>query len=519
MRLLKFNGSIVDIDEKTAIGIDYSAYDVAEPGSRKVAASNKFTIPRTSNNMLLIGFAGDPQSASLTVYNNITCQYYNQNKCLIRNGTARVTEVADRISVFVYEKSTVWTELQDYTWTQFQEDFVDWLIAEKSLPSAASPFVGTFTNFLTPYINPSEGVILPFLISNLSKFDPLGEDDYIETLGKLYLKYTGTVGGETWNGMGGHFCAFCKTIFEFIEDHFEVDLSVTDTSYDYNIFEDAVASVMFTPLRNLTIEHTGTGYYFRYNNDGKFLPEDTQDDKADKTLYDFVKVFFQHFNCLIDTAPTDTEKYIIRRFDDISNAPIVDLSGRLSGMPSFIPFVEGYRQNNWIKFSGIYEGGDELINSKKIVCKNKNLDVGEPSDGLFDIDAYIPAGFVAGGDVVLDLSPADTFNSFSMFVQEAQASTTVASVQEGNEVTASLILKIAKCYELDSEYNTLAGIVEYPSMYKIKRWLTLTEVENLAYFARYYVRELNGYFFLNKIEGYNPEKSNEPTKIELIKLP
>jgi len=517
MRLLKFNNELVDIDDKTAIGIDYQAYDISEPGSRKVPASNKFTIPRTANNMRLIGFAGNPQSISQIVYFPIACQYFNYNKCLIRNGTARVTEVADRISVFIYEKSTVWTELQDYTWSEFQSDFIDWMISEKGLPSATSPFVGTFTNFLTPYISSNEGVILPFLISNLSLYDPAEETDYIETLGKLYLKYT----NGSINGMGGHFCVFCKTIFEFIEDHFNIDLSVLDTSYDYNIFEDAIASVMFTPLRNLTIEHTSNGFYFRYNNEGQFLPEETTEDKADKTLYDFTKAFFQYFNCLIDQVPTldNTEKYIIRRFDNIINAPVVDLSGKLSGVQSFQPVIEGYNQNNWIKFSAIYEGGDELVNSKKIICRNQNLDIGSPSESLFDIDIYIPSGFVAGGDIILNLSLADTFNTFSFFITEAQASTTVASTQEGAEVSASMILKIAKLYSLASEYNTIASMVEYPSFYKIKRWLTLTEVEGLVYFARYYMKELNGYFFLNKIEGYNPEKSNEPTSIELIKIP
>lgn len=521
MRLLKFNGENVDIDEKTAIGIDFQAYDISEPGSRKVASSNKFTIPHTARNMRLIGFAGDPQSTSKTVYAPIACKYYNQNKCLIHNGTARVMEVSDRISIFVYEKSVLWTQMQDLPWSDFQDELITWLHEEKGLPSATNPFTGTLTAFLTPYITSTEGVILPFLISNLALYDPADEDNFIETLGKLYLKYNTTYSGENIDGLGGHFCIFCKTIFEFIEDKYGADLSVNDESFDYNIFEDAVASAMYTPLRNLTIEHTGSGFYFRFNNTASFLPEDLTDDKPEKTLYDFTKAFFQHFNCLIDQVPQldGSEKYIIRRFDDITSAPVIDFSGRLSGSQVYSPLVEGYNQNNWIKWAKVYEGGDPLMGAKKIICKNQNLDAGSPSDSLFNIDAYIPDGFVAGGDTVLNISRAESFDTFAFFVSSGNASTTVASMQEGSEVTASLILPIAVLYALDDEYNTIADIVEYPVKYEIKKWLTLTEIEELSYFACYYVKELNGYFFLNKIEGYNPEKSGEPVRIELIKIP
>lgn len=520
MRLLKFNGELVDIDDSTAIGIDFQAYNVSEPGSRKIAASNKFTIPRTANNMRIIGFAGNPQSSPTSVYSTMSCEYWNDNVCLIRSGKARVTEVADRITVFAFEKPNVFAQMQDVPWPTFQNNFITWLQAEKSLPSAASPFTGTFTDFLSPYLASSEGVILPFLIGNLALYDPAEGSAYIEDLGSLYLKYQTTVSGEPVRGAGGHFCVYCKIIFEYIEDTYGVDFSVL-TGGSYNIFDDAVAKVMYTPLRNLSIEHTLTGFYFRYDNTGKFLPEDTTDDKAEKTLFDFTKAFFQMFNCLIDRVPSldGTEKYIIRRMDDIIHAPVVDLSGKISGTPVFSPTLENYNQNNYIKFAGVYEGGNELTGSKKIVCRNLNLDIGSTSDSLFDIEAFIPAGIVAGGDTVLNMSASDSFSLFAFFVSSGNASTTVKSMQEGTEVTAPLILQIAQLYDLNNEYTTLESMVEYPVFYKLKRWLTLGEVNNLVFFARYYIRELNGYFFLNKISGYNPQKSTEPTQLELIKIP
>lgn len=517
MRLLKFNNEEVEIDEVTAIGIDYQGYDVQDPGKMKVAVSNTFTIPKTAHNMQLCGFPGNPQSTSTTIYDLITVNYYNDNKVLIRNGNARITEVSDRISVFVYEKDSFWALMADYLWPDFLEDFILWMQTEKGLPSATSPFVGTFQQFVDTYRVTTEGIFLPFFISNLARYSP---DDitYLEDTTKLWLKYHPLGGAVT--GLGGHFCIYCKTIFEFIEDKYNIDFSVTSTAYDYNIFEDAIASVMYVAARNITIEYTATGFYFRSSTTDQFLPETNANDKESKSLYDFTKAFFKRFNCLIDKIPTTdgTEKYIIHRFDDIKNAPVVDFSGGMSGKPIFTPILEGYKQVNYIKFSSIYEGGNALLNAKKITCLNKNIDAGGVDSELFTIDEYIPGSFVLGADVCPDLSVTDSFKTFVFFVSTGSASVDIKAMEDGDERTATAVLSIARTYDLTSEYNTLAAMAVYPIKYSIKKWLTLNQIDKLVYFTRYWIMELNGYYFLNKISGFNPQKSTEATTVEIIKI-
>jgi hypothetical protein len=46
MRLLRFNGQDIDIDEQTSIGIDIQCFDIKSPLQRKINISNSFTIPR-----------------------------------------------------------------------------------------------------------------------------------------------------------------------------------------------------------------------------------------------------------------------------------------------------------------------------------------------------------------------------------------------------------------------------------------------------------------------------------------
>lgn len=511
MRLLKFNNQLVDIDEQTAIGIDFQAYDVSKPGSRKVSVSNNFTIPKTAGNMKMIGFAGNPQSIDNSVYNKIVVDYFNDNMQLIKKGSAQVTEVGERVSLLVYEKESFWELMTDYKWPAFLVDFITWMQEEKSLPSSTAPFVGTFQQFIDGYINTTEGLFLPFFIGNLAKHEV--SSAFLEDTSKLWLKR------ET--SLGGHWCIFCKTIFEFIEHKYGVNLSVTDNTIDYNIFEDAIASTDYVRAGNISIEYTPTGFYFSANASGVFSPEKTTVDKEGKSLYDFVNAWFQRYNCIIDKAKTTngTTKYIIRRFDDITNAPIIDLSGKMQGDYKFKPIIDGIKQTGYIKFSSIYEGGNELTNSKKITCLNKNIDSGGTDNALFSIDAYIPGSIVISGDVVPDLSPNDSLKTFEFFVSQGQASTQIKAMEGGDERTANVILKIARTYDLNSEYLTYAQMLQYPKAYTIKRWMSLVDIDKIVYFARYWIKELNGYYFINKISGYNPQKSQEATTIDLIKLP
>jgi hypothetical protein len=520
MRLLKFNNVQIDIDEQTAIGLDFQGYDVQDPGKRKVAVSNTFTIPKTSHNLKQIGHAGNPQSISLIAYNPIIVQYYNGNKQLIRNGSARITEVSNRITLMVYEKATFWDLMNGFLWPNVQLEFLTWLQTTKSYPSATNPFVGTFQAFVEGYINTTEGLILPHYISNFANYSP-DELTYLEDTSNLWLKYN-TSGGIV-AGIGGHFCAYCKTLFEFIEYKYDVDFSVTSLTYDYNIFQDDIAKVMYVPARNISIQYTTTGFYFRVDTESQFLPDKNTFDKESKSLYDFTKSFFQHFMAIIDKIPTTdlSEKYIIRRGDELPNAPVIDFSEGLDHPTKeypFKPILNNYKQTNYIKFSSIFPDGDKLRNSKKIVCHNRNLDAGTTDDSLFTIDAYVPGEFVLGGDFTPDMSVNDSFKTFTFFISQGSASANIKAMENGDERTTAVVLNVAKLYSLASEYNVLASMATYPKFYTIKKWLTLNQIDRLVYFARYWVRDLNGYYFLNKVSGYNPQKSTEPTTIELIKL-
>jgi len=510
MRLLHFNNSEIDTDEKTAIGIDFQKYNIGNPKSRYAPTSNNFSIPLTDNNKKVIGFGGDPRSVSNIIYNPIVCDYSLNNEIVINKGTARITSISDRINCFAFSKSGFWEDVKEYTWTQFQYDYLDYLQTVKGVASLENEFTGVFTDFIGSISDTTEDIILPYYISNLYNYN-----NY-ETLNELCLQFD--IGGVA--ALGGHFCTFVKTIFEFLEIKFNVDLSVNDID-TYNIFNDPVASTFITPLRNIRILKTTNGFAFTSNNTRPFLPsKDLYNDHADKSLGDFIESFFQHFNCIIDSEIKEdgTNKYIIRRFDDIINAPVVKFSGINESRGVFKPSIDGWKQNNYIKFSNIYETGSSLVNSKYIKCYNRNIEVGTAESSLFDIKAYIPNQYDVNTNKVLNLSTPESFKEFSFFVLDTAMTTNIQFTVDGVMYLCTRLLQVARIYDLNNEYNLIESMLAYPVFYEASKFLTLNQIRDLQYFANYEIKELGGYFFINKISGFNPESSIKETKIELIKI-
>ena len=98
------------------------------------------------------------------------------------------------------------------------------------------------------------------------------------------------------------------------------------------------------------------------------------------------------------------------------------------------------------------------------------------------------------------------------------SATTVRYAQVDSSGSTTALLPRAAVLSLESEYLLLDKMITRPVTWKIKKWLTITDVINLDFFKKYYVNSLGASFFINKIEGFNPNRSKSPTTIELIKI-
>jgi hypothetical protein len=521
--LHRINGQDIDVDEQTSIGITFQTYDIKEPGKRKVTISNQFTIPKTAKNLKIIGFAGDPQFTSTVIYDSMYYEYWIDNEKLIDNARTRIDEVGDRISLFVFQKNDIWDDLKLFEWDDFVSEFIDWLYSEKSYPSELSYYSGNFSAFISQYISTTEGLIIPMFFGNLYEHDPAGDSVYLEDETTIWMKYWPDT--ESVQSDGGHICAYVKTIFEFIEYKYGVNLCVNEVGLTGNIWDDSYATAIYVPIRDLTVSFhfnggSVDGVYFEKIATQNFTPYKNLQDKAGKTLYDLVNSFLQHFNIIKDNIEISGEPAIkLSRFDDIATmADIIDFSGGLQDTSKFKPFISGFNQKNYIKFSDIYPEGDELQNSRVIVCDNKNLDA---QIDLFTIDAYINAVISITGGVVPDLSVKESFKTFNFFISDGLTTDTIDIYCSQNQAAPELAqykLQKSALYSLSNEYLFIDSIVQYPRFYEIEKWLTLKDINNLIYFRKYYIQELNGSYFINKISGFNPKNSNKPTKLEIFKI-
>ena len=511
MRILRINGHDVDIDQQTAIGITFQAYDFKEPGKRKVSLSNSFSIPLTSNNQIIIGFGNNVQSIDTTIYESLTCCYWIDNEQLINNAIVRIEEITQgRIKMFVVNKNSFWDELKAYTWVEFLTDYEDWLVlqGEYFVGYQGTPnyYMDTLAFFFANQLSGSR-VLIPMYLGNFFNYNPGA--GYLETQNKIYMTY----GGDS----GGHLCTYIKSIFEFIEYKFGVDFltSSTDTTIIWN---DTYAPNVYIPIREYIHVSGGGGFAWHTMYTNAYPPYETYS-YADKGLYDLVLSFFQLFNVILDESDIGGVTTIkIRRFDDIETmAEVVNFSNNISLKNTiFKPKLYDYQKNNYIKYVEVYPGAtSKYEGAKKIVCNNTNLD--ETKD-LFDIDAYYPDVLVASyGQSLINLSTEESFKTFTFLISVGTTAQLIDLYEHTTNVT-SQNLELAQLYGITGEYNFIEDIAAYPKSYIIEKWLTINDIVNLEFFKQYYVRALNGSFFINKISGFNPEKSNTPTKIELVRV-
>lgn len=648
MIILKFNGLNIDTDEKTAIGVDFQAYDVKNPAQRKVNISNSFTIPKTSNNAKILGIEGDVYNISTALYSTVIVDCWVKNTHLIRNAKARIEAIDDySISIFIFEKNDFWEKLKLFKWSDFELEFFNWMYVNDYIWTASVPFTSvSFWYVLSEISNKSEYITLLLYYTNainqLNNESILPDTTFLEVgndsndliyHNQICLGFNSQYFYKPQTTETGHFSVFCKSIFKFIEYKYGVNLLTDKTNLVGNIWNDPIANKICIPFRNIHLgsgytydiesslgtidpnypqsftigsdgllyqfvidavlsdltykvivglgsstttneyldnividyanQHqtinipptfaltagslvyvnikyylcvytdpidcnllslkniTSNNYQFSLNQNSVFNPLKDVKDKNEKTLFDFVNSFFQYFNIIKDEFYLNGNEVIrLARFDDIkTSVNFKDWSGKIGIGKTLFPSIQNIAQENYIKFKDVYPEGAKTLNQKIITCQNKNIDA---TADLFSIDAYIPSLIdIGNNDLILNLSTKECFKTFEFIIENGYTTESIVTLlQEYTfcQIFTTFQFKKAAIYDLNSEYIQYNNIMQYPKLYEIKKWLTLQDVENLQFFMKYWIRELGASFFLNKISGFNPLKSNEPTTLELLLL-
>ncbi len=532
MRILIINGEQVDVDDRTSIGIDIQGYDFKKPGQSKVAVSNTFSIPATSKNKKIFGYPGELYIQDASIYNNMSIDYIIDNVKFIDKGSVRVESVqSGRINLFVVQSPDFFTQMKLTP--------LNYLILSyfSSIPSALPG--ADITNVATYLKNRTSGVKLS---GYWGSFNGDVDNDLVD--GRFYPeKYpvpNGRIlGSENRDGpptqyySGGHISIYLKTLLSYLETLYDVNLH-SGSSGVWNLFNDVEFNKTFMPVKNIGVRKTSGGSFELFWGE---VPIKGFQSFEGLTVFDFINAVLQTFGCILepmvfegvdDPAIYDkSNSFSIVRFDSMKTS---GWGGNLPGemeadwheKSKFMPFVEGFAQESYIKQT-VADGISELTGAKKITSSNKNVaQIAE----LFKIKTLIPpTEIINNGGIlrpILDTSIKESSKNF-MFLQDNinyQISSIYYVLQGDGDGDAGVVNNYpAVAYSIENEYQMWDEIMQTPETRTVKRWVRSIELKNFVISAPYYVKELGGWYFVNKIRGFNPVESYKPVEFELIKLP
>lgn len=99
---LWMDGVLMDVDSNTKIALSIKSNLFRDVTN--MASNNSYTVqlPKTLHNMSVIEHADKPRAASQYPYAYHTCEYYRNGASIIKNGSAVVLSVSDKIEVAIY---------------------------------------------------------------------------------------------------------------------------------------------------------------------------------------------------------------------------------------------------------------------------------------------------------------------------------------------------------------------------------------------------------------------------------
>lgn len=553
MRRLVVDGSDLEFDDKTAIGIDIQCLDIKEPGVRKLKTSNSFTVPATMVNKKILGIVGGVQSEMTRIYQPYSFTYYQGNERLINGAKLKIDSIGERISMSVVEEKELFEAFKDVKANALFQIIHNYLKDNNTVfdyPIIHFGDARTFQQMTESYANSTKGIHLsmtygPLYDKPFENLEGTSIDDgppyyaFIESeFGGIKLGYPRTTENEDGDtiidlsvlpSVCPHFFIYASTFIEIIQSHFGIDIGV-GAAFDANIWNDVNFKKILIPVPTLRLNNPNDnldGFYYwdvaPPNADGTYSCFDplTNVGLDNYSVYDIVMSLIKIMSATIDRVE---DSYIIRRIDELeTKGSILNWTGKIDATKErpMKPMIPNYAKKTYIKYEKIEEGVSALTGAKTVICSNQNLQ--EEAD-LFKIKAYVPTFGNFKGDVAPALSKANALtNPVFLVLSEKHSRPTIIKTYGRSSLTRTMFraltyLDKASIYSLSGEYNFLDKINTSPKFYTVDLWLTNNDIRDLDNFTMVYLQELNGMFYVNKISGWNPDKSKSAVSVELIRI-
>ena len=237
----------------------------------------------------------------------------------------------------------------------------------------------------------------------------------------------------------------------------------------------------------------------------------------------------------------NTNHYKFLTLDElVQTENIVDWSAsetKFSSVVSESYFYGSYAQTNYLRHK--YDDPNDNYNDGVITVDNVNLkaektifnsSIFTPSNSVFDMFNFTVRTYKMWNREINDDSEVsyDRLDNRFFFLRSGNVDTTPIRVVseelgEDNPITSPIVYSLPVAsngglsyrYSVSNFYSVLRGILKRAKVIKAKIFLTEQDISTINLIGVYFIRELGGYFILNKIKNFIKKGK---TDVELVKL-
>jgi hypothetical protein len=479
--------------------------DISDPLTKKINASNSFSLPITSKNARALNFMHHPMSTGGANYETTRADIIALGNYIVFDGRAFVQKVGERYEVAVVSGKSVIdvmkeTKLRDLMRSSFSDGGKSWVSLEEALEDVKK------NNILS---------------LNLVHW-ALEEEWYEETNLKIHT-----------NGL---FSIRPKKVVQWIENLTGYSILNAGSIFDDTIFNSL--NIPFYDLILFKFYDSGNGWWKFYLYDDPTIqaafdlfpinqkPRNIVEDFSyygDKSVLDFLKTLAIMFGAIIEVD--DVTKVInITKFNDIKEGEaVLDWSKKIIKSEKFFSFGN-YAQTNTMRYK-VDDGVSKDSGAFSFSCNNKNIEVLKEST----IDCFIPrfyeSRYLLGSTSDKTIFTDKPFNEIIILKDNGDFTEEVtpffAHFQDSDlkiyndsfDIRPTLLTG----FDFSEYYEAIEEALTNPIKYEAEIFLNTLDFINFRASHLVRIDPLGGVFYVNKINGFNP-KAKGGTKVELIKI-
>lgn len=538
------NGSPIDIDESTAVGITFNGFDFQNAGNIHLSYSNQFTLPLTKANRRAFGFVDSMSVNSATIdtklYSSFLCRMY-VNGVFILDGKIYVDEISDdRISVYMLSNKDFTDTMKDLNMFDVTKKVVNKLNAEiqSSFPNGAN-----FADIVDYMSTADENVWIPYTVGTLFKQYPYAKTDGEgKTVGNLYEDTDNDSDKEQYNidnetKITTEFITNSVIVGNYKSGHIYVKLRyVLETAFSLfgftPVFDSSILESLnkqFIRMQDIILQKNVIDGSFRFAADNSFLYKIGGSSGASSESLSFLDLFKTVCLEWCLTFDIDNTKTIhFHTMNDIKDSTVKTYPSGEVKSRSFK--YDGLKKLNWIRYDKSGDG-NAYAGGLQFPCYNDNIEGG--SSDLVNIKrmicgylAYMYEGtsFVNIQTYSLNTSNDSDVNSSFVIVQKEEGQTpfdvTVQRVVNGQTTIfpTKLYRALQSVAGNSGFWDFFSKNCEYPETITIDVYIKPFELLNFSSFQLARFTGVAGLWYVQKISGWNPRQTSGTVTVSAVRV-